>query len=211
MIRKVLVVVSSLFLAFVILTISILRTAAVKYELNGTKGVYLDSSVLTDKDTNIDYYLAYPGNVLPDSPMWSVKALRDKIWYLITSNNSRRAELALLFADKRVGAALILFKQGKAGDGFSTLTKAEKYLELASLLEKKSRTKGEDTSDFLVRLAGASLKHYEVMDEIYEIAPDDAKPKVIEIAWYAKRVYEDSRNALLDKGMVPPVNPFSWR
>lgn len=212
MLRKLTLVFAVLLFAVGILFTSVLRTAAVKYEFaESPQTVYVDgASVLGDEEINIDYFLAYPGKVLPDSPFWPLKALRDRIWLWLTTNSSRKAELNLLFADKRISMSKILFERGKPEIGYSTLTKAEKYLEEAGFSEMENRKKGVDTSEFLERLAKASLKHAEVIDEILEIAPEDARPNIITTKEYPKKVYEDARNALLEKGMEPPENPFDW-
>ncbi|MBU0570346.1 hypothetical protein KKB40_06265 [Patescibacteria group bacterium] len=211
MLRKTAIVFSALFLAFGILFTSILRTASIKYEFNGQVTHKDGASVLGEKDINIDYFLAYPGKVLPDSPLWFVKALRDRTWLFLTTNSGRKAELKLLFADKRLGSAKILFEKGKAEVGFSTLTKAEKYLEEASFQEQENREGGADTSEFLRRLSYASLKHFEVTSEIIKMAPEDAKPGIIKAQKYAKNVYENTRDALYEKDIEPPENPFDWQ
>jgi len=209
--RKLLVAASTVMLAFAVLFISVFRTASVKYEFSDVRTPDNQGSfVLGDKDINIEYYLAYPGKVLPDSPLWPVKALRDKVWLFLTTNPGRKAELRLLFADKRLGSAKLLFEKDKPEIGFTTLTKAEKYLEEAVAQEKVNRENEIDTTDFLQRLSNASLKHYEVMEEILMIAPDDAKPQVVSSQDYAKRAYEMVRDALFEKGIQPPESPFDW-
>lgn len=209
--RRLLVAASTVTLAFAILFISVFRTASVKYEFSDVRTPDNQGSfVLGDKDINIEYYLAYPGKVLPDSPLWPVKALRDKVWLFLTTNPGRKAELKLLFADKRLGSAKLLFEKDKPEIGFTTLTKAEKYLEEAVAQEKINRENEIDTTDFLQRLSNASLKHYEVMEEILMIAPDDAKPQVVSSQDYAKRAYEVVRDALFEKGIQPPESPFDW-
>lgn len=209
MLRKLAIITLVLFIALAILFASLLRTASVRYEFNpGQKHLY--ANVLPG-DSKVDYYLAYQGNVLPDSPLWFLKVIRDRVWLLITTNPSRKAELKLLFADKRVAASEILFEKGEADIGFSTLTKAEKYLEEASQAEVQNREKGIDTKDFLMRLANASLKHAEVIYHIEVIAPDDAKPKIEQIVDYPKRIYWNSYNLLRDKSVTPPENPFDWK
>ena len=212
MLRKLTLVFAVLLFAVGILFTSVLLTAAVKYEFaESPKTSNVDaSSVLGEEDINIDYNLAYPGKVLPDSPFWPLKALRDRVWLWLTTNSSRKAELKLLFADKRISMSKILFERGKPEIGYSTLTKAEKYLKEAGSSEMENRKKGIDTSEFLERLAKASLKHAQVIDEILEIAPEDARPNIITTKDYPKKVFEESRNALLEKGMEPPENPFDW-
>lgn len=207
MLKRLVIGLPALFLAFAILTISVLRTAAIKYEFSGPNGRG-DTSVLGAKTVNIPYNLAYPGKVLPDSPLWMIKALRDKIWLTITTNPGRKAELKLLFADKRLVMSKILFEKEKFDLGYSTLTKAEKYLEEASSQEKMNRNEGEDTSEFSRVLAYASLKHRQVIEEILLIAPEDAKPKIVQIRGHSSRVYEETMHALNEKGIAVPENPF---
>ena len=101
--RKVLAITFGLALAFTILIISILRSAAVKYEFSEITG---DETRISEDEVYIPYNFAYSGDVLPDSPLWPLKAARDRIWFLITTNSERRAELNLLFADKRIAARL---------------------------------------------------------------------------------------------------------
>ena len=209
MFRKISVYSGLLIIAFGILLVSILRTASVKYDF--TSETVEKVQVLGDTNiTKVNYDLPYQGRIMPDSPLWPLKALRDKIWLFITTNSSRRAELDLLFADKRLASAKILFEKDKPELAFTTLSKAEKYLEEAMLQENENRKKGMDTSQFLERLALASLKHFEVMEGIMTIAPEDAKPKIVEAQSYAKKVFESSRDALNEKGITPPENPFAW-
>lgn len=187
---------------------SAFRTASTKYQFNPMLPSV--AGVSGEKELKIDYILPYPGKVLPDSPLWPLKALRDKLWLFVNADPTREAELSLLFADKRLGSAKILFDNGKAEVGVSTLTKAEKYLEEASALEKKNRKNGIDTTDFLTKMANASLKHFELIEYVLSKAPDDARPSILQTQVYPKNIYENARNGLLEKGKIPPENPFSW-
>jgi hypothetical protein len=209
MIKRVFIILPTLIFAFGILFASILRTASVKYEFSGiVNGAESIGDVLGADSININYTLAYPGRILPDHPLWPIKALRDRVWLLITTNPSRKAELKLLFADKRIGMSKILFEKEKSGEAFSTLTKAEKYLEEACNEEKKNRDSGFDTAEFLKVLSVSSLKHRQVIEEILLIAPEDAKPKIIDTIQYPDSVYQKTMHALNEKGLDVPENPF---
>ena len=195
--------------AFGILFISLFRAASVKYEFDNSTAVF-DTQISAGDGVRINYALPYPGRGLPASPLWPLKAIRDRVWLFVTTNPTREAELRLLFADKRLAMAVSLFEKGETDVGFSTLTKAEKYLEEAAWQEKQNRDRGIDTSAFLEQLAKASLKHYEVMENLISSMPEEVKPSVTQTQDYAKRAYEDSRNALLEKGKIPVENPFTW-
>jgi len=196
-----------LLFALGILFTSILRTAAVRYETSGVKS----SIVLAASDYNIAYDLAYPGKILPDSFLWPVKAIRDKLWLFITTDKLKKIELKILFADKRLGGAATLFERGKNEIALSTLTKAEKYLEEASLEEETLRVNGKEYSvDVLNRLSYASLKHYELLIDLENKIPDDMKATIISVRQIPIKTFERARNALLAKGVTPPINPFNW-
>jgi len=206
MYRRILIVVSTLLFAFAILFTSVLRTASVKYVFSQeteTQEVGQENKV-----TEIDYVFPYPGRISPDSPFWPIKALRDRLWLLLTSNPSRKAELKLLFADKRIVMSKALFEKDKSEIAFSTLTKAEKYLEEAFAAEQKNRQNGMDTSEFLTILSKASLKHRQTIDEILTIAPEDARPEISRVQDYSKETYNKTRNALQEKGLPIVENPF---
>ncbi|OGM19883.1 hypothetical protein A2686_01415 [Candidatus Woesebacteria bacterium RIFCSPHIGHO2_01_FULL_38_10] len=209
MLPRILLVFSASIFAFIVLLTSIFRTASVKYEFPNSER-RINPQTLEKDSIQVDYILAYQGKVLPDSILWPLKALRDKVWLFLTTDELRRAELLLLFADKRLASSKVLFEKGKADIGLTTLTKSEKYLEKALNQEKENQKKGIDTQNFLQRLAKASLKHYQVLQEILDIAPEAARPKIIETQNYAKKVYQEARNSIFDKGGIPPENPFDW-
>ncbi len=206
--KQIFIVLLALSFAFAVLLISVFRTASVKYDFNPVVSGY--QPILEETEPLIEYYLPYPGKILPDNPLWPLKALRDRLWLLINTNPMREAELMLLFADKRLGSSVTLFENGNFDDGFSSFTKAEKYLEEASIKEESNRMAGEQTTEFLIKIATASLKHYELGSYILRRSPDDAKPSIIKTQEYSKKTFERSRNALLEKGIDPPENPFDW-
>ena len=146
--------------------------------------------------------------ILPDSPFWYLKAIRDRIWLIVTTNPMRKAELSLLFADKRIMTAQKLFENNKPQLALSTLTKAEKYLQNAADIEARQRKGGVDTKSFLMTLAKASLAHITKIKEFLSLAPDDVRPEMVKAGDYSRSVFQQSRSTLESYGMLPPKNPF---
>lgn len=202
--RRILVLTTILF-SFVILFVSITQTAQVKYSFNealsGQTAEIADSQI-------IEYYFPYPGRILPDHPLWTFKAMRDRVWLSITPSAARRAELNLLLANKRLISAKILFERDKSELAFSVLTKASKYLESALKEEETARARGVDTKSFLISLARASLKHREIVREIYDVAAADVKPEISKIEEKTDFIYMDLENVFRDENMTAPDNPF---
>lgn len=205
MLKKILLVSGVFAFAFAILSISILQSTSISYSFTAQTS---ESSVLGIESPEINYQMPFEGKVLPDSPFWIFKAARDRVWFFITSSPIRKAELALLFSDKRLVSAKILFEKNKPDIAISTLTKGEKYLEIAVAEEVVARSRGIDTSIFLARLAVASLKHRQILENLMPMVPEDAKPYVTKTENYSKNSYNSAKDALNSKGLPAPINPF---
>lgn len=206
MFRKFLYGLSTFGLAFAILLISLLKSATVRYAFGAVLPTPTASS--NTKNLQINYDLPYSGKILPDNILWPIKASRDFLWYHLTNNPLKRAEIALLFSDKRLSMSQSLFENKKYNLGFSTLTKSEKYLEVAFQDEEKARKQGMNTSDFLLKYSLASLKHRQVVDQILNLAPEDARPSIIKIQDYSKNAYKLSRDVLNSLNFTSPQNPY---
>jgi hypothetical protein len=208
MISKYLYGLSSFVLAFAILSISVLRSSAVAPAYGASP---VPSSLPTPSPRpQIEYPLPYHGEVLPDNWLWYFKAGRDRVQYVATSNKLKKAELALLYSDKRLGLGLTLLKNKKPDLAVSTLTKGEKYLEIAVRNEKLAREEGINTDEFLVKLATSALKHREIIEaEILPMTPEDLKPEVVKAEDYSKNTYKSSRDALNGRGKESPKDPFN--
>ncbi len=118
----------------------------------------------------VEYYLPYPG-ILPDSPLYKIKAIRDRVQLVLTFDEVQKAERELLYADKRVGAAWALADGGKADLAVSTATKAEKYLESAVNRVKKLSSSGRDVKSIMMTLEKAVAKHREILESRPEFDP----------------------------------------
>src|SRR3990172_8326684 len=92
-----------------ILFTSILRSAAIHYSFSPSPGGEMQEVA----EAEVSYELPYPGRILPDGPLWFLKVARDKAWLIVTPSNLRKAELNLLFANKRLSASKLLFEKGK--------------------------------------------------------------------------------------------------
>lgn len=174
--RNFLLVLGALFFAVFILTISVVRTTA-KTSPNLKLAANTPSPVLSPTPTSVDYYLPYPG-ILPDHFLYPLKMVRDRILLFLTTDPVKKAEVLLLFADKRLGASRALIEGGKTELGIATLTKAEKYLEQAVDQVIEANKKGKETKGLVERLMTANLKHQEVLDQLANKLSGDAKSVV---------------------------------
>jgi hypothetical protein len=132
------------------------------------------SQATVSSQAKVNYFLVYPG-ILPDSPLYKAKMVRDQVWAWLTTGTIERANLFLLYADKRLGAGKALVEGNKVNLGLSTILKGEKYLEKAVEGAKKAKKEGKDSQNLVERLRTASLKHEEVLLELRERVNDEGK------------------------------------
>ena len=209
MMRKYLYGLVSFVLAFAILSVSVLRSSSVP-QARGYTAPTPSTVVAPSPTPAIDYTLPYSGRIHPDNWFWYFKVIRDRLQYMITRDPLKKADLALLFSDKRLSSSQILFENGKPDLAVSTLTKGEKYLEQAVADEAMARSVGINTTDFLIKLANASLRHRQIIEEkLIPLSPEDIKPVVTKAEDYAKNTYKSSRDALNSKGIAVPKDPFN--
>jgi len=198
-IKNLMTILAVLIFALGILGVSVARVSAVtqsqNYKIAPVENNSTGEIATQTAQKSVDYFLAYPG-LLPDHPLYSLKMIRDRIWLGLTSNPLKKAELLLLFADKRLGASKALIEGNKVELGISTITKGEKYLERAVAQERVAAEKGEETQAFLQRLSQATLKHQEVLMNLKEKVPESFKASLENAVIYAQRGYEQIQGIL---------------
>jgi hypothetical protein len=179
MFKRLFSIIGIIILALGILYISLLSVAKGSRPSLAVAGKgSLTTIVATPTSTaKVQYYLVYPG-MLPDHPFYKLKMMRDKIWDFLTTNSLKKANLLLLFADKRVGAGQVLIEGNKIPLGLSTLIKGEKYLERAVEQTIIAKEKGGNISELAGRIRLAILKHQEILSGIREKLNDEGRTSI---------------------------------
>lgn len=124
----------------------------------------------------IEYALPYPG-ILPTSPFYPFKMLRDHVIGYLISDPLKKAEFSLLQADKRLqaGVALLLEDKNKSELAFSTISKGENHFTEAFKQVEEAKRQKKDIYDMGVRLSVAARKHEEVLKSISSSVPPSEK------------------------------------
>ena len=139
----------------------------------------------------IDYFLPYPG-ILPDNPLYFMKALRDKVVSFFITDPLKKAEFDLLMADVRLNAAQYLFAKGESKYSLAetTVSKGENYFYNSLIMVNQAKQQGMQVNDFVSKLATASRKHQQVIKELENksssaikdrLADDEQRAKDFEI------------------------------
>jgi hypothetical protein len=126
------------------------------------------------KFINVSYDLPFPG-ILPDNPLYFLKALRDNLMKYLIADPLKKAEYDLLMADKRLVSAESLVDKGNYQLAITTLSKSGNYFDEAIQLAAKAKREKENPSDILNRLFIASQKHQLVIYQMSQKTKGEVK------------------------------------
>lgn len=132
---------------------------------------------------SVKYDLAYPG-MLPDSRLYKLKVLRDKVMTMLNRNPEKKARYHLLLADKRIYMSKLLVDKGKLDLAKETALKGENEYTLLVNLFKDVRQK--PSKDLEERLEKAALKHQEILNEIAKKVPENDKKTFEDVIYFSK-------------------------
>lgn len=128
------------------------------------------------------YNLPYPG-LLPDSPLYITKVARDRITDFLTRDNLKKAELYLLYSDKRVSMSLSMASKGKNQLAIDTFMKGEKYfLQIPDLLKSAKQQGGQAPSSFVETLKLSNAKHKELIGELIKVLPQGLNESLAQLS-----------------------------
>lgn len=193
-----------LFVALLVLFVSLFESVSVKYA-----GSNAHPQVMKNHAEGIDvvYGLPYGGSITPVSPLWPIKAARDRVKLSTLSTDEERSDYMLLLADKRLSLASHLWSLDDLDAAIVTFSKSEMYLRNSAdmLMEKNEHAK---FAGRLLVINQASLKHRQILEQILAESSDDTRPRVIEIMDNTKYVYTKTSAALTSIGVSPQPNLF---
>ncbi len=123
---------------------------------------------------NVQYDLPYTG-VLPDNPLYFLKALRDNVLGLFITDPLKKAQYDLLMADKRLSGAEALLNKKEDALAITTLSKSGNYFFQSVQEAIIAKTQGSEVNDIAGKLVAASLKHQQIIFQMMAVANKNTK------------------------------------
>lgn len=157
--KKLLLGLSALIVFFALLTPHSIIFAKENSEVNSISS---NPQGATKSAEKIEYALPYPG-ILPDNPLYFLKALRDRIIGFLITDQLKKAEFNLLTSDKRIYAALLLSEKGKDQMTVDTLSKSNNYFHNALSSTDEAKKVGKNADIVLHNLELSVQKHKEAL------------------------------------------------
>lgn len=151
--------------------------------------------------------LPNPGT-LPDSPFYFLERISEAVGTFFTFGDLKKAERYASLAAERLAEAKAVVKKGKSELAEKTLEKYETQLEKSMARAEKAQTKGENTEkimEVMTRVGQATSKHLEVLAEVYEKVPEQAKPAIEQAIKVSIKGHEKAVEVLKTKNALGEI------
>jgi len=133
-----------------------------------------------------DADLPSPG-LLPDSPIYFLKPLSEKVRGIFIFGEDSKALYALKLADKRLSEAKALSDKGEDGLAADIAEQAGKENENAQEHLAKAESEGKDVTAVVERLAANSARQQAVLEKVLEKVPEQVKAAIQRAMEVSKR------------------------
>ncbi|MBI4079016.1 MAG: hypothetical protein HY429_01835 [Candidatus Levybacteria bacterium] len=160
------------------LLVAFLLFALFPLQIRAQEEVDEDATVSAEVVTptpKVEYQLPYPG-LLPGSPFYVLKTIRDRIVSFLIADPLKKAEFNLLQADKRLSTGIMLVKQKKEALAESTISKGINYFEEGIGQLDEARKQGINTDALAFRYQQAAAKHIEVLQGFSQLVAKEHQP-----------------------------------
>ncbi len=161
----------SFFIIFISVQVSVVKIAF-GTEQATTTAIPSETNLSPTIFATNEYQLPYPG-VLPDSPLYLLKATRDKLVSFLISDPAKKAEFSLRESDKRLNAGLYLYQKKKYSLIVTTISKGENYFEEAVGKVEEGKRQGQDVQYIIDKMVLSLEKHKQVIDTLRDGMPKE--------------------------------------
>jgi len=128
---------------------------------------------------------------LPGDALYPVKLGVERITMMLRGDDVARSERALNFADKRVREMVALTEMGRPEDLNLTVEKYCYALNMSMARMEAALGKGKSQAgDIATLVAGATTEHLSILDGLYDMVPDEAKPAIQRAMEEALKCYQ---------------------
>lgn len=128
--------------------------------------------------------LPNPG-LTPDSSFYFLDTLGEKIGMFFAFSAKKKAEKALKYAGEKLAEVKAMAEQKEIKALEKANQKYKKFLELANQKTQDAKERGKDVEELATLITEKTLKHQEVLSEVFEKVPEEAKKgieKAIEVS-----------------------------
>ena len=112
---------------------------------------------------------------LPGDALYPLKLATEQAGMMLLRDDTARAERALSFVERRIGEIEVLAEEGRSQDLGLAVQKYGYALSMALSMMERASDMGSAAGNITARVAEATSRHFYVLDEIWDMVPDEAK------------------------------------
>ena len=139
---------------------------------------------------------------LPGDTLYQIKLTTEQVGMMLVGDDVARTERALSFANKRVREMEALAAKGRPQD---LDLAAEKYgyaMNMTLMEIEQAGTAGVETGNLTVLVAEATSRHFVVLDDVWDMVPDQAETALAHARNVSQTGYFDALAALARNNTV---------
>ena len=148
--------------------------------------------------------LPSPG-LLPDSPFYFLEIIAEEIGNFFTFGDLKKAERYAVLAAERLAEVQAVVEKGKPEFVEKTLERYENQLNNSMAWAERAQAKDQNTEQVMAKVGQATSKHLEILAEVYEKVPEEAKPAIENAMKASIKGHEKAVESLKAKGVLGEV------
>jgi len=115
-----------------------------------------------------------PG-ILPDSPFYTLKTIWEQVQAFLARDPSKKAELYLRFAHRRLLEVQKMCEKGKCDIAERWTQRFQERIQMTSQEMEQAQKQGQDVAALVAKLQANLARQQAVLDRVIENAPEPAK------------------------------------
>ena len=115
---------------------------------------------------------------LPGDVLYPVKLGTEQMRMMLPGDDVVKAERALSFAERRIGEIEALAEKGRPQDLDLAVAQYGYAINMTQTKIERAGNRGLATGNITARVAEATTKHLSVLDEVWDMVPDEAKTAI---------------------------------
>jgi len=151
-----------------------------------------------------DTELPSPG-LLPDSPFYFLEIIAEGIGTFFTFGDLKKAERYAALAAERLAETQAMVEKGKPEFVEKTLERYENQLNNSIARAERAQVKGQNTEQVMAKVGKATSIHLEVLAQVYEKVPEQAKPAIENAMKTSLKGHEKAVEVLKSKNALGEV------
>jgi cellobiose-specific phosphotransferase system component IIA len=148
-----------------------------------------------------------PG-LTPDSPFYFLETIAEDIVTFFTFGDLKKAERYAALAAERLSEVKAVVEKGKPELVEKTMERYKMQLDKSIARAEKAMAKGKDTEkimEVITKVGKATSKHLEILADVYEKVPEQAKPAIEKAMGASVKGHEKAVEALKSKNALGEI------